>query len=206
MGSPPAPRAGETDHANLGNTFIDPQDKFWSLYLSDAEKYDKLRIESWKGDTEGILIFTGLFAATVATFTVASYSMLFPDPTQHTAALLTTLIALSVNGSQAIVIPAPPVFQASTAAVCINALWIISLFLALACALAATLVQQWTRRYAHHVQRRAPPHIRGPVHVVLVMGLRRFGMKQAVAAIICTLHISVGLFLAGLGVYMSSAN
>lgn len=56
-GSQPLPHAGEHDHATLGNTFIDPQDKFWSMYLSDAEKYDKFRIESWKGDTEGILIF-----------------------------------------------------------------------------------------------------------------------------------------------------
>ncbi|VDB85640.1 unnamed protein product [Peniophora sp. CBMAI 1063] len=205
-GSRLPPQVGEAGYGQSGTTFIDPQDKFWSLYLSDAEKYDNSRLESWRGDADGILIFTGLFAATVATFTVASYSMLFPDPNEQTAALLTTLIALNVNGSQAITIPVPPVFQASTAAVCINALWIISLFLSLACALAATLVQQWARRYAHHVQQRAPPRDRGPLHVVLSMGLRRFGMKQAVAAIICTLHLSVALFLAGLGIYMSSAN
>ncbi|VDB85639.1 unnamed protein product [Peniophora sp. CBMAI 1063] len=190
----------------MGHTFIDSQDKFWSLYLADAEKYDKHRMESWKGDTDGILIFTGLFAATVATFTVASYDMLSPDPNDRTEALLMTLVAFNLNSPQVVTMPQRPAFRASTSAVCINAFWMISLFLALACALAATLVQQWARRYAHHVQRRAPPRIRGPIHVVLSMGLRRFGLNQAVASIIGTLHVSVGLFLAGLGIYMSSAN
>ena len=60
IGSHPTPQAGDSDHANLGNTFLDPQDKFWSLYLADAEKYDKVRIESWQGDTDCILIFVRL--------------------------------------------------------------------------------------------------------------------------------------------------
>jgi hypothetical protein len=42
------------------NTFIDKEDKFWSLYLSYADKHDKARTDSWKGDMEGILIFVRL--------------------------------------------------------------------------------------------------------------------------------------------------
>jgi hypothetical protein len=38
-------------------TFVDPKDKFWSLYLEGAEAEDKARVENWKGDTDGILIF-----------------------------------------------------------------------------------------------------------------------------------------------------
>lgn len=34
-----------------------PADKFWSTYLEDAEKQDTALAESWKGDTDGILIF-----------------------------------------------------------------------------------------------------------------------------------------------------
>lgn len=34
-----------------------PADKFWSTYLEDAEKQDTALSESWKGDTDGILIF-----------------------------------------------------------------------------------------------------------------------------------------------------
>jgi hypothetical protein len=40
-----------------GKDFVDPKDKFWSQYLTAAEEEDKVRVESWKGDTEGILVF-----------------------------------------------------------------------------------------------------------------------------------------------------
>ncbi|KZV74676.1 hypothetical protein PENSPDRAFT_707452 [Peniophora sp. CONT] len=38
-------------------SFINPADRFWSLYIDDAEKYDKVRLERWNGDTGDILIF-----------------------------------------------------------------------------------------------------------------------------------------------------
>jgi hypothetical protein len=39
------------------NDFANPRDKFWSIYLRGAEEEDKGRVESWKGDMDGILIF-----------------------------------------------------------------------------------------------------------------------------------------------------
>lgn len=35
----------------------DPSDKLFSVYLAQADKFDKEQSESWKGDTEGILVF-----------------------------------------------------------------------------------------------------------------------------------------------------
>ncbi|KAI0058249.1 hypothetical protein BV25DRAFT_1290701 [Artomyces pyxidatus] len=40
------------------------KDSIWSMYLSKVEKTDKDLAEDWKGNTDGILIFTGLFSAT----------------------------------------------------------------------------------------------------------------------------------------------
>ena len=37
--------------------FTDPTDHFWSLYLAEADKEDRMLIESWNGDTNAILIF-----------------------------------------------------------------------------------------------------------------------------------------------------
>jgi hypothetical protein len=31
--------------------------KLWAVYVSEAEKYDKSLVESWKSDMEGVLIF-----------------------------------------------------------------------------------------------------------------------------------------------------
>ena len=35
----------------------DPSDGLWSMYLTEAEKQDKEVTDSWKGDTDGILVF-----------------------------------------------------------------------------------------------------------------------------------------------------
>jgi hypothetical protein len=37
--------------------YSDPIDRFWNLYLIDADKTDKTLTDGWKGDTDGILIF-----------------------------------------------------------------------------------------------------------------------------------------------------
>ena len=40
-----------------GEKYGDSSDGIWSMYLTEAEKQDKDVTESWKGDTEGILVF-----------------------------------------------------------------------------------------------------------------------------------------------------
>jgi hypothetical protein len=35
--------------------------KLWAVYISEAEKYDKSLVESWKSDMEGLLIFVSVF-------------------------------------------------------------------------------------------------------------------------------------------------
>ncbi|KZV72281.1 hypothetical protein PENSPDRAFT_663820 [Peniophora sp. CONT] len=114
------------------------KERFWKLYFdSIADRSDKQRLESWKGDTDGILIFTGLFGAIVATFAVDSLPMLSASSTERT-----------------------------TAIVWVNALWFIALFLALCCGLLATRVQQWALRYVHESSRRGSRDRRGPLHLI----------------------------------------
>jgi Family of unknown function (DUF6535) len=36
---------------------VDPSAKIWSLYVSEADPYDKALVERWKGSMDGILIF-----------------------------------------------------------------------------------------------------------------------------------------------------
>jgi len=60
--SPLPPTTLETDpsitftHPVEGN-YGDPSDRLFSIYLAQAGKFDKEQSESWKGDTEGILVF-----------------------------------------------------------------------------------------------------------------------------------------------------
>ncbi|KAJ6458692.1 hypothetical protein DFH09DRAFT_960926, partial [Mycena vulgaris] len=48
-------------------------------------------IESWKSDMEGMLIFAGLFSASLTTFIVESYKTLVQDPGDSTVQILTQI-------------------------------------------------------------------------------------------------------------------
>ncbi|KAI0314432.1 hypothetical protein OF83DRAFT_1063825, partial [Amylostereum chailletii] len=186
-------------------TYNNPADRFWTLCLADADKNDAGMTESIKGDTDGILIFTGLFAATVAAFIVEFYKTLNPDPGDETVTLLSSIsnqVSTFSNGTRA---PpsGPPFFESfhvPAPSIRINSLcmWFISLFLSLYVALASTLIQQWCRRYLRAARRRGPPHKRGPVHAVVAEGMERFHVQDVAEVIIALLHLSVFLFLGGL--------
>jgi hypothetical protein len=49
-----------SDSCFPGEKYGDSSDTVWSMYLTEAEKQDKDVIESWKGDTDGILVFVSL--------------------------------------------------------------------------------------------------------------------------------------------------
>ncbi|KAJ7138568.1 hypothetical protein C8R46DRAFT_813180, partial [Mycena filopes] len=117
----------------------------WTIYISEAEKYDKALVESWKSDMEGMLIFAGLFSASLTAFLIESYKTLNSDPQETTTQLLAQIsaqLAASANGTTWQMSPTPS-FTPSASALTCNLLWFISLGLSLACALIATLLEQW---------------------------------------------------------------
>ena len=40
-----------------GGRYLDPSSKLWSVYVAEALQYDKVLVESWTNDMDGILIF-----------------------------------------------------------------------------------------------------------------------------------------------------
>ncbi|KAF8266731.1 hypothetical protein EI94DRAFT_1584058, partial [Lactarius quietus] len=177
----------------------------WSIYLTEAEKQDTEVTESWKGDTDGICVplQTGLFSATVASFIIESYQNLSPNSSDTTNALLAQISQQLVNISNGtplttVVAQSSQPFQPSASAVRVNVYWFLSLILSLTCALSATLMQQWARRYRELAQRRGAIHRRGRMRAYIFDGINRFGMTRAVATMPTLLHISVFLFFAGL--------
>ncbi|KAJ7769193.1 hypothetical protein DFH07DRAFT_1058240 [Mycena maculata] len=164
--------------------------KLWAVYISEAEKYDKALVESWKSDMEGIIIFAGLFSASLTPFLLESY---------------TTLLAASANGSTYHIPSATPFTPPVTSLLC-NALWLISLGLSLTCALIATLLEQWARNFLHKADLRSAPVIRARVFSYLYYGLRRFGMHRVVDVIPLLLHASLLFFFAGLVAFLIPVN
>jgi hypothetical protein len=88
----------------------------------------------------------------------------------------------------------------------VNILWCLSLTLSVACALAATLVQQWARKYLLATQIPSSPQRRARVRTYLFQGVLRFRLGTIATAVPFLLHASVFLFFAGLIEFLFQIN
>ena len=157
------------------------------------------------------MLKTGLFSGTVASFIIASYPNLSPDSSDTTNALLTQISQQLVNISNgaplaSVAAQSTQSFQPTASAVRVNVMWILSLVLSLTCALSATLVQQWARRYMRLALRRGAPHKRARMRAYIFDGIEGFKLNRAIEAIVTLLHISVFLFFTGLVDFFISIN
>ncbi|KDR85620.1 hypothetical protein GALMADRAFT_132294 [Galerina marginata CBS 339.88] len=195
--------------------YDDPSANLWSTFLSKSEKYDKDMAQNWKGDMDAILIFAGLFSASVTSFIIESYKTLNPDPNNATVTLLAQIsqqLALMANGTSssadALSFPAftQPSFTPSLSSLFCNALWFLSLGFSLTCALSATLVEQWTRQYIQATNSKPAPQDRARLSAYLYQGIKTYKMATIVETIPMLLHISLFLFFAGLVAFLIPIN
>jgi Family of unknown function (DUF6535) len=81
--------------------------------------------------------------------------------------------------------------------------------ISLTCALLATLLQQWARRYVTITQ--PPryshgPHKRAPIRAFFANGVEKFHLPWSVEALPTLLHLSLFLFFIGLAIYLFNIN
>ncbi|KAJ7150779.1 hypothetical protein C8R46DRAFT_498007 [Mycena filopes] len=194
------PLDGEEDRTGINSEDEIAAAKLWAVYVSEAEKYDKGLVESWKSDMEGMLIFAGLFSASLTAFLIESYKTLIPDSGDTTVLLLSQIsqqLAAASNGTVFHLVPLAPFTPLASSLVC-NTLWFISLGLSLTCALVATLLEQWARDFLHRAEMRSAPVIRARVYSYLYYGMKKFRMHTVVEIIPLLLHTSLLFFFAGL--------
>ncbi|KAJ7917642.1 hypothetical protein B0H13DRAFT_1710187, partial [Mycena leptocephala] len=209
-----SPRATGTDAGDRKYRDESAAAKLWAVYISEAEKYDKALVESWRSDMDGLLIFSrlriqaGLFSASLTAFLIESYKMLTPDQGELTISILMQIsYQLSVSKNASSIGPQmQSSFTPSTASLACNTLWFLSLGLSLSCALIATLVEQWARDFIQKTDMRPSPVIRARIFSYLYYGLRRFNMHAVVELIPLLLHISLILFFAGLVAFLHPVN
>ncbi|KAF9469699.1 hypothetical protein BDZ94DRAFT_1328504 [Collybia nuda] len=197
-------------------THDDPSTKIWSSYISASRTHDRNLARNWKSDMDGMLIFAGLFSASVTAFIIESYKTLSPNNDEIMISLLAqisqqlTTISNASTPTNAIfaqsnlTIPEP--FTPSTSSLVCNTLWFLSLGFSLACALSATLVEQWVRNYLQAIENRPTPHERARISAFLFKGLEKFKMAALVETIPLLLHISLLLFFAGLIEFLRPVN
>ncbi|KAI0287306.1 hypothetical protein BC826DRAFT_972305 [Russula brevipes] len=187
-----------------GAQIVDSSLQIWSICLKHADKVDRALVESWKADMDGILIFSGLFSAIVTAFLIDSYKGLQPDfgsANTNLTAQVAILLARSTNQTDP-VLPPMPTPNSQTAYLTINVLWFLSLTCSLLCALAATLVQQWSRTYLQGTEERFNPHQRTRMRTYLQQGVQKFHFSELVDAIPMLLHVALFLFFTGLLVFL----
>jgi hypothetical protein len=188
----------------------------WNMYLDEVKEEDYRITDAWKEDANSIVVFvslnllvpvfvsktsskTGLFSAIVGAFIIEFYKKLSSDSGDQTVALLQQIsqqLPNSLNGtnSNRANQPSPP----GTAMVWVNALWLISLVLSLTCALIATLLQQWARRYVETPKNPNVLRHRARVRSLLLVGSKSYQIPLIVEILPILLHLSVYLFLGGL--------
>jgi uncharacterized protein DUF6535 len=88
----------------------------------------------------------------------------------------------------------------------VNSLWISSLVISITSALLATMMQQWTRRYARVTRQLGPPHQRARIRQFLFNGVGTLHFLLVFDAVPTLLHLSVFLFFAGLLILLRHIN
>ncbi|KAN0140621.1 hypothetical protein V8E53_001830, partial [Lactarius tabidus] len=175
-----------------------------------AEEEDKKMAESWKADAEGILVFTGLFSAAVASLISVSIQDIQQNPQDTSNFYLAGIYQSVVDPNRSLISSTPPTspppFSPPTYAVWVNSLWFLSLVISITCALLATLLQQWARRYLKVTQTRSSLHKRARIRSFFAEGVKKSHLSMVVEALPTLIHLSVSLFFAGLVVFLWNVN
>ncbi|KAH8988779.1 hypothetical protein EDB86DRAFT_2854503, partial [Lactarius hatsudake] len=191
------------------SNFVDGSGPIFSMYLETATEEDKKMAEGWAADADGILIFTGLFSAAVASLISVTIQDIRPNPQDtsnfYLANIYQTLADPGSNVSSSLP-TSPPPFTPLNYAVWVNTLLFLSLVISISCALLATLLQQWARRYLKVTQPRYSPHKRARIRAFFAEGVDKFLLPWVVEALPTLLHISLFLFFAGISVFLWNVN
>ena len=148
----------------------------------------------------------------MATFIVASYPTLQRNPADTTVLLLSQIsqqLAALSNGTPSPTLLTPSdltSFQPTPSAVRVNTFWFISLGMSTACALWATLMQQWTRRYVQVADGPYGQPKRARIRAFFAKGVERFALAAAVEVLPVILHMAVLIFYIGLIDFLLNIN
>jgi hypothetical protein len=97
----------------------------------------------------------------------------------------------------------PPPFSPPRYSVWVNSLWFLSLVISVSCALLATSLHQWARRYIRLTQpARCSPEKRARMRAFFANGVDNMHIPWAVEALPTLLHLSLFLFFGGLVIFL----
>ncbi|KAH9071433.1 hypothetical protein EDB83DRAFT_248990 [Lactarius deliciosus] len=205
-GDPNQPQSAPAQEPRGMSNFVDGSGPIFSMYLDRATEEDEKMVEGWKADADGILIFTGLFSAAVASLISVTIQDIRPNPQDtsnfYLANIYQATLADPGSNISASLPASPPQFSPPTYSVWVNTLLFLSLVISITCALLATLLQQWARRYLKVTRPRYSLHKRARIRAFFFEGVDKFLLPWAVDALPTLLHVSLFLFFASISVFL----
>ncbi|KAF9030733.1 hypothetical protein BDZ89DRAFT_949358, partial [Hymenopellis radicata] len=183
--------------------------RLWKTYMDESTKFDSDMVENWRDGLDMLLVFAALFSAVVTTFVVQTCQSLRVDYAQMTASLILRLIDVQVaiaQGTPANELPQnsdpSASFMAQSFDLWINGLWFTSLVLSLTTTLIAVLTKQWINEYM--ILPSGTPRDRSRVRHFRFIGLERWHVPLIIGLLPALMHVSLGVFLAGLIIFVWS--
>ncbi|KAH9961554.1 hypothetical protein BC827DRAFT_325325 [Russula dissimulans] len=207
---PPEEPQDLVEHHMIGD-FEASANALWTIYGKEAKSHDEARIHTLKDDMDGVLIFAGLFSASLTAFVIDSKQNLKPNPSDQMVYYLQQNVAMLNQISHQVSSIAPqvsipstplppfPAFNPLASDIWVNVFWFMALIFSLSAALLAILVQQWVRDYMQAFQRYGNPLKSARLRQYLQEGSERWYMPVIAEAVPGLLHVSLFLFFAGLG-------
>ncbi|KAH9009468.1 hypothetical protein EDB85DRAFT_1896990 [Lactarius pseudohatsudake] len=182
-GDPYQPQSAPAQEPRGMSNFVDGSGPIFSMYLDRATEEDEKMVEGWKADAEGILVFTGLFSAAVASLISVTIQDIRPNPQDtsnfYLANIYKATLADPGSNISASLPASPPQFSPPKYAV-----W------------------QWARRYLKVTRPRYSLHKRARIRAFFFEGVDKFLLPWAVDALPTLLHVSLFLFFAGISVFL----
>ena len=150
----------------------------------------------------------GLFSAVLTTFVAQTSQSLSNNFVAVSTSLLVEMVTLQraqINGASIDSIPSSDITAGPSGFdVWVNALWFTSLTLSLGTALMAVLVKQWLYQYMSIASGTARD--RTLIRFYRFDGLRKWHVPTIISTLPIVLHVALGLFLAGLVVFLVPLN
>ncbi|KAF9063427.1 hypothetical protein BDP27DRAFT_238751 [Rhodocollybia butyracea] len=165
----------------------------WTECLNSVRRFDDEKCKGWREDIDTLLVFAGLFSATVTAFATQSYQWLQATPSPQEAILLRFLHTTELyNRALDVTTLAPP----TPASVRINAFWFLSLTISLATVLLGILCKQWLREYQKDAS--VSHHLALELRQMRLESLQRWGVPGILNVLPLLLQLALVLFFAGL--------
>ncbi|KAI0245374.1 hypothetical protein BJV78DRAFT_412285 [Lactifluus subvellereus] len=190
--------------------FAEGSGPLFLMYRKMTEEEDKKMVERWQKDAEGIIIFTGLLSAAVAAVLAMTVGSLDPSFQDGSVLILQNIYLLLVKNFNANeTLPSDPmVIEAFTPpkyAVWVSGILFLSLAINLSCAMMATLIRQWARRYLRITQSpRYSLHERARIRAFFANGVDVCWLPQVIEGIPVLIEVSLFLFFSGLLTLLAS--